>query len=152
MWQVTEANKVPTMKVISDNTQCATFVTNNKALRYYYRWWVQQSSTVKLVQPPHIVLTTARNHTFNKQGADNIVFKFICDDDWEIISTAPDWCYVSDEQKKGGRTNGEQPVFIYIDPYDTGSDTKAHTRQALIIVRNTVTKQVQTIIITQSNR
>ena len=150
MWQVSDSNKV--MKLSVHFYERIRLTWSNGTRYYKPAYGTYHRGLYRLAQPPHIVLTSGNNQTFNKYGANNIVFKFICDDDWEIISTAPDWCYVSEEQKKGGRTNGENSVFLYVDPYDTGSDTKAHTRQALLVVRNTVTKQVQTVLVTQSNR
>lgn len=150
MWQVNDSNKVMNLSAHLYRVIRLTYANGPRATAIAYGTY--NRGPYRLAQPPHIVLTSQNNYTFDKNGANNNIIKFMSDDDWEIISAASDWCYVSDEQQKGGRTNGENSVFFYVDPYDTGSTTRAHTRQALLVVRNTVTKQVQTVLITQSNR
>ena len=151
MWQVSDSNKVMNLSAhLFLQVRLAWANGSDRARTLLSK--THHRGPYRLAQPPHIVLTSQNNYTFDKNGANNNVIKFMSDDDWEIISSASDWCYVSDEQKSGGRTNGENSVFFYVDPYDSGSTTRAHTRQALLVVRNTVTKQVQTVLITQSNR
>lgn len=151
MWQVNDSNKVMNLSAHLYRVIRLPYANGHmRALAIAYGTY--NRGPYRLAQPPHIVLTSQNNYTFDKNGANNNIIKFMSDDDWEIISSASDWCYVSDEQQSGGRTNGENSVFFYVDPYDTGSTTRAHTRQALLVVRNTVTKQVQTVLITQSNR
>ena len=151
MWQVSDSNRVMNLSAHLYRRMRIAW-GNGKSRGYNSTWGTRDRGPFQLAQPPHIVLTSEKACAVNKYGGNNFIFRFICDDDWEIISTAPEWCYVSDEQKSGTRTNGENVVFFYVDPYDTGSDTRAHTRQALLVVRNKVTKQVQTVLVTQSNR
>ena len=122
-----------------------------------YKYATSYSDTtyryVKLAQPPHVVLTTVSDGTmFDKNAKTNMIFSFLCNHDWTIYTTA-DWLRVSPEQKTGHNTGAsERSIFWELDAFDTGSDTSYQTREGLIIVQDNVTKQVQSLRVTQSNK
>ncbi len=158
MWQVSD----PTPKTMIVNLLSvlrSTFVEHDKNVAGR-RWAGYQPYTIttvnrkiKLNQPPHVIITSgAGPHNFGKDGANNIAFRFICSGNWTITSSNPDWCYVSENQSKGSDTNAEEtPVLFFVEPF-TSQTEKAETREAVLILRNTDTNQIQSVRVVQSNR
>ncbi len=157
MWQVTQPSPKIAMGIALYKEVRDTILRKNKNKNDETRgnsYWHFTSSRgpIKLNQPPHIICTAGNSHVLDKNGGNNLVFKFLCSGNWTITSDQS-WCYVADESKSGAGTGvNERSMFFYVDPYDTGSDTKAHNRRATITIKDSETGQIQTIDVLQSNR
>ena len=150
MWQVKDPTQTATMKITLRDRQL--MCRGNGRVLYERNHSYKTIRYVKLAQPPHVVLTSENGLTFDKNAKTNMVFKFLCNHDWTIYSTA-DWIRISPEQKTGHNTGpSEKSIFWELDAFDTGSDTSLHTREGLLIVQDNVTKQVQSLHVTQSNK
>lgn len=151
MWQVKDPTQTPVMKVSLFDKQLCSKGDGHRRYKTSYRDTIRRY--VKLVQPPHVIFTTVSDGTmFDKNSKTNMVFSFLCNHDWTIYSTA-DWLRITPEQKTGGNTGvSEKSIFWELDAFDTGSDTSYHTREGLLIVQDNVTKQVQYLYVTQSNK
>ena len=153
MWQVNNPKKELGMKVEFYNATTDTKTPVDKsASKFTGYWWRRGYRTAKLAMPPHVICTFGNSHLVDKNGANNLVFKFLCSGNWTITSDQS-WCQVAPESASGTDTGvSERSVFLYVDPYDTGSDTTPHNRRAIVTIKDTETGQIQTIDVLQSNR
>ncbi len=155
MWQISDPN--PNIKMLvnlySDLRSTWMDLTGSAGRGYGHHYISTVNRKIKLNQPPHVIITSgAGPHNFGRNGANNINFRFICSGNWTITSSNPDWCYVSENQSKGGDTNAEEiPILFFVEPFTEQSD-KAQTREAVLILRNTDTNQIQSVRVVQSNR
>lgn len=46
--------------------------------KYAGRWLYKDWQKIKLALPPHVICTSGGSHALDKNGADNLLFKFLC--------------------------------------------------------------------------
>ena len=100
-------------------------------------------------RPSHVYVSQ-KSFGFDKNGGSD-VFKMLCNNDYEISSSAS-WCQISSEQRTGSDTGStEREIYFAADAFDDSSST-FKTRTAIITVKEKSTGDTQKITVTQRNR
>ncbi|MBQ3653430.1 MAG: BACON domain-containing protein [Synergistaceae bacterium] len=118
-------------------------------LNEFRQYGCAQPYRFNMLRPSHIYVNQ-KSFSFTKDGGQQ-TFKLLCNSDYTITSSNPDWCQISAEQRIGSDTGTtEREIFLVVTPF-TSSASGLQTRTATITIRETSTGDEQKITVVQSN-